>query len=194
MARRSKNGHDDDGKANTTAGHNSAARAETIRDVCRELAALDTQSTEINAARSKLLQTRVKGDLGMSIANFKAAYRLHGLEDDARDEYIDAIRETFAALGVGEQSDWLAQGFPKTAPGPAAPDDPAGATVAFGRQAGLVGRPATDNPHKPGSKQAIAWSHGWAEGQASIAAEMGAPKAGTARRRRRKAEDTHAAA
>src|SRR3546814_10647644 len=79
----------------------------------------------------ELKQTRIKGDLGMKIADFNAAYRLYKLEDDDRDTFLDAIRETFEALGIGQQLDWLK-----------AADDDAGVSDDAIREARVKGREA----------------------------------------------------
>lgn len=87
--------------------HNSGARRDTIKAVFRELQTIDDKSAEVNEERKKLLNTRVKGELGMKITDFRAAYRLYQLEDDGRDEMLDTLRECFDALGKGEQLDFL---------------------------------------------------------------------------------------
>lgn len=43
----------------------------------------------------------------MKIADFAAVYRLYKLEGDDRDAALDAIREGFKALGIGEQLDFV---------------------------------------------------------------------------------------
>jgi len=102
---RRKNGHDEGG--GDTASLNVANRAEVIRQVCVDLAALDAERQSISANIRELKQKRIKGDLGMKIADFAVAYRLYQLEQDDRDTLFDTLRETFSALGVGEQLDWL---------------------------------------------------------------------------------------
>jgi hypothetical protein len=88
-------------------GHNSKARAKVIRSACKELASLEAQRDEINSSMRGIRQTKIKGDLGMKLADFNAAYRLYKLEDDARSTFFDALRETFEALGVGSQLSFL---------------------------------------------------------------------------------------
>ena len=117
MAKRLRpdNGQDDEGMAGTTAGHNSAAREDTILAVCRERGALEAERATLTEQIGELMQKRVKGDLGMKIVDFNLAYRLYKLEGDDRDQCLDAIRECFTALGIGEQLDFLTHGFPKAA-------------------------------------------------------------------------------
>ena len=96
-----------DGKAGTTVGHNAKARAGIIRSACKELAELDRQSETINAERRELLNTKIKGDLDMSVADFRIAYRLYKLEGEKRDKLLDTMQETFKALGLGGQLNFL---------------------------------------------------------------------------------------
>jgi len=91
----------------STIGHNIKARAEIIQEVCRKVSELEAKRKQIGADISELKNKRIKGDLSMKIGDFNIAYRLYNLEGDARDELLDTVRETFNALGVGEQLDWL---------------------------------------------------------------------------------------
>jgi len=89
------------------AGHNSGARSQTIQDVCRRLTALESERKAISDDIRSLKQTEIKGNLGMKISDFNVALRLYQLEGDDRDELLSTVRETFEALGIGEQLDWL---------------------------------------------------------------------------------------
>ena len=86
---------------------NSEARAQIIREAIRDIASLEAERKSISEQIRSIKQTRIKGDLGMKIADFQAAYRLYCLEDESRNTFFDAMRETFSALGVGEQLNWL---------------------------------------------------------------------------------------
>jgi hypothetical protein len=86
---------------------NSAARATTIREVCQEIGELDRQIDGLKAERKMIVDTRIVADLGMKKAHFATAYKLYQLDHDERDVLQDTIRECFAALGVGEQLNWL---------------------------------------------------------------------------------------
>lgn len=86
---------------------NSEARHETIREVCESVAEFDRQIDGIKAERKALIETRIVAELGMKAKHFTAAYKLYQLDQDERDEMQDAIRECFAALGVGQQLNWL---------------------------------------------------------------------------------------
>ena len=89
-------------------GHNSNMRAQVINEAMAELTKLEGDRREVSEAIRSLKQTRIKGDLGMKIMDFNAAYRLYQLEGDDRAEMLDTIRETFEALGAGDQLDWVA--------------------------------------------------------------------------------------
>ncbi len=88
-------------------GDNSKARAATIVDVCRQVSQLESKRKVIGEEIRKIKNKQIKGDLGMKVVDFNVAYRLYQLEDEARDQLLDTVRETFKALGVGEQLDWL---------------------------------------------------------------------------------------
>src|SRR5690606_2806344 len=104
MARKLKNETTEPAPAQP--GHNAQARKKIIRDVCRELVRLEAQRKEISEKISELKNTKIKGDLGMKIADFAMAYRLYQLEGEDRDKLFDTLRETFSALGVGAQLDF----------------------------------------------------------------------------------------
>jgi ribosome modulation factor len=82
-------------------------RQKIIRMVIQECRSLTAEAQSINAQRRELLNKHVKGDLGMKIADFNSVLRLSSLEDDDRDVYLATLRETFAALEIGQQLDFL---------------------------------------------------------------------------------------
>ncbi len=88
-------------------GHNSAARKDQIILVIAELVGLEARRKTLGAEIRELKQTKIKGELGMKIVDFNAAYRLYQLEDDDRRAYLETLQETFQALGIGEQLDWV---------------------------------------------------------------------------------------
>ncbi len=99
MARARNNGADEI--------HVVGNRNEVIRQACADIAALEAQRKSIGDQIKAIKQQRVKGDLGMKIGDFNAALRLYSLEGDARDQFFDTLRETFNALGAGQQLDWV---------------------------------------------------------------------------------------
>lgn len=98
------NGSDHDSPPKT---HNMAARKQIIRSVCKEIVNLEKKIAELNAEKSSLLQKKIKGDLGMKIADFNVTLRVYRLEGEDRNDLFDTMRETFDALGVGGQLNFL---------------------------------------------------------------------------------------
>ena len=105
----------DDGAAG--AGHNSekssiikdpAERAALIESTVREVALLESERKELGERIRALKSANIKGRLGLKIGDFNAAFRVFNLEDDGRTAFLKTLRETFDALGVGEQLDFLA--------------------------------------------------------------------------------------
>ena len=82
---------------------NSASRAGIIKKTIRRIANLEAERKAVGAQITEIKQTVIKGDLGMKISDFNAALRLYGLEDEDRATYLDTLRETFEALGIGGQ-------------------------------------------------------------------------------------------
>ncbi len=160
---------DDDAPAQIS---NSAARADTIRDAIRELASLEAERKSISEQIREIKQIKIKGELGLKIGDFNAAMRLYGLEGDARDTFFDTLRETFSALGVGAQLDWIsAQERTKpTLDNPLAADitgDPKKMHAA-GRAVGLVGGNLAECPVPEDHPTAQHWQAGWHEGQSEL--------------------------
>lgn len=87
---------------------NTAVRKDIIMSVIKEVSSLEAQRKSIGEEIRSIKQTKIKGDLGMKIGDFNVAMRLYSLEGDDRDELLDTIHETFDALGMGEQLDWVA--------------------------------------------------------------------------------------
>ncbi len=120
-------------------GHNAKIRKEIIASVCRDLTTLNAKKDEIAAEISDIKKTRIKDGLGMKISDFNVAMRLYNLEEDTRDEFLSTVRETFDALGVGDQLDWL-EADKRLIKANTEPDDAAGEKAAA--EAGPVGAAA----------------------------------------------------
>lgn len=88
--------------------HNSKVRKDIINEVCRDLHALQSEKDSINEQIAELKNKRIKGDLGMKVSDFNFAYRAYKLEGKDRALLLDTMRETFEALGIGEQLDFIA--------------------------------------------------------------------------------------
>lgn len=166
MARRGKKSTEE--SQTTDKQHNAKARKATIVEVCGALKSLEAERESISEQIRELKNTRIKGDLGIKIADFNAAYRLYQLEDDARDTFLDTIRETFEALGIGQQLDWL-----KAADDAGVSDQAVKEARAAGREAGAVGKASTSNPHPKKSALRGAWEEGWLEAQDDLAETLG---------------------
>lgn len=82
-------------------------RKETILSVIKRVSALEAERKSIGEDIRSIKQTLIKGELGMKIGDFNVAMRLYSLEGDDRDELLDTIHETFNALGMGDQLDWI---------------------------------------------------------------------------------------
>ena len=92
----------------TMTGHNAQIRKRIINDVVREIANLEAKRKEISEEIRTIKQKKIKGDLDMKIADFNAVMRLYSLESEDRDKYLSTLQETFDALGVGDQLDFIA--------------------------------------------------------------------------------------
>jgi hypothetical protein len=104
-----------EGMAETTAGHNSKARAGVIRKIMGDLDSVDSRIAELQEER-KGIKGRIKADLGMKVADFNVLRRFYQLEDDPRDMLFDVLREGFKALSIGSQSSFLEAIDPKPEP------------------------------------------------------------------------------
>lgn len=110
MARRKRDGIEDEWGSNGDGPprtHNAGERAEIIRNACREITSLEAERQTIGEQIREIKQARIKGDLNMKIGDFNAALRLYKLEGEDRDQFFDSLRETFEALGVGAQLDFV---------------------------------------------------------------------------------------
>lgn len=96
-----------DDAAPPESGHNSAERAETIRDACQEIDEFERQIDGLKAEIKAIIETRIVAGLGIKKRDFALARKLHKLDHDERDGLFDSLRECFAALGIGEQLNWL---------------------------------------------------------------------------------------
>ncbi len=82
-------------------------RSTTIVNVIKRLAVLDDERRALTAEINDIKQREIKGELGMLITDFNIARRMYLLEGDDRRQMLATLRETFDALGVGEQLDFL---------------------------------------------------------------------------------------
>lgn len=85
----------------------SSNRKETIISVIKRVSALEAERKTIGEDIRSIKNTLIKGELGLKIGDFNIAMRLYSLENEDRDELLDTIHETFNALGIGDQLNWL---------------------------------------------------------------------------------------
>jgi hypothetical protein len=153
--------------AEHTSLSNSAARAETIREAVRVLAAKERQVQAINADIREYKTKHIKGDLGFKLSDWAAIYRVSQLEVEDRDALVETLREGFAALGIGQIVDWVdaAQATPRRAANGrhAAPDE---AARAWGRSDGLGGVHDHADDYPPGEPGHGDYMLGLADGEA----------------------------
>lgn len=168
MARKKKSEQTGAGEESgrVTAGHNAKVRKETIVDVCRQLHTLEAERKGISEQINELKQTRIKGELNMKIADFNAAYRLYGLENADRDQFFDALRETFEALGVGGQLDFLQTRYGRPAARGVDESAPVGSAAAAGEIAGSAGKAKSTNPYPLGTPARESWDEAFDAAQA----------------------------
>lgn len=166
-------------KANSEAppglGNNGGGdRAEAIRNACQRLAQMDVEIKGLQEDRANFKAEVIKGQLGMKIADFNMAYRLHGLEGSDRADLFDTLRETFRALGVGGQLDWLeaTANASRPATSPQASAESLAAANQGGLDAGLAGRNRESNPYEEGAPEHLKWDAGWVGGQRQNVARM----------------------
>jgi uncharacterized protein (UPF0335 family) len=94
-------------------GHNSGTvydakeRAKLIKNACERITTLTAEKKALGDEISSIKNELVKGKLGMKVADFNAALRLYNLEGDDRDAMLATVHETFDALGLGGQLDWV---------------------------------------------------------------------------------------
>jgi len=105
----------------TEIGDNSKpARAEIIRSIKAELDEIEIAKGELSL-RAKKAKGRIKAELGEKVADFNVLIRFVDLEEDPRSELNRLLKEGFAALGIGQQMNFMdAIDPPPAAPEPAA--------------------------------------------------------------------------
>ena len=86
---------------------NSAARAGIIREAHATISDFEKQIKGLKAEIKAVVETRIVAGLGMKKRDFAQARALVEMDQEERDSLQDTIRETFAALGVGQQLNWL---------------------------------------------------------------------------------------
>lgn len=151
-------------------------RADAIRKVIKDLRALEAQRETISGKIRELKQTVIKGDLAMKMADFAFARRLYDLDTDDQQTFFGTLRETFDALGQGDQLGFL-DALDKTEKQVGEGEDPTPERAEeLGFQAGKRGDKLTEHPFKlPRQKTLrIRFETGWERGQAEkVHSELG---------------------
>lgn len=87
-------------------GHNQTDRKSLIREIKGDIDAIEADIAVLMLSRKKA-KGRIKSDLGWKVADWNAMMRVVDLEEDARDELFNVMREGFQALEVGGQASFL---------------------------------------------------------------------------------------
>lgn len=103
MARKKKNGsNEDDISAETQAAqHNAGMRKDIMRDCAQSMRRIIAQRKELNEEAGDI-RKRLR-DCDINVKAWEAALRLSDMDDDeARNSYLDGLREAFEAIGTGQ--------------------------------------------------------------------------------------------
>lgn len=147
---------------------NERDRGAVIREFFRGMAKIDADRDALNQRASSLKNTLIKGELGLKISDVMAAYRLYNLEGQDRADYISTLKESFAALKVGDQLNFLDTVEEKdrevAAEIKAKLDQTPEAAFEQGKMAGLDYASMTENPYPAKSKHWLKWDEGYKAG------------------------------
>ena len=90
-----------------TQDHNVKSRAVIMTECATEMRRIKTERKELNEQAGDI-RKRLR-DVDINVKAWEAALRISDMDDvEARDAYMDGLREAFEALGVGQQMDWIA--------------------------------------------------------------------------------------
>ena len=85
-----------------TKDHNVKSRNALITECAAEMTRIQADRKVLNEQAGDI-RTRLK-DSSIHVSSFMAALQIKAMGDDeARDAYLDGLRESFEALGVGAQ-------------------------------------------------------------------------------------------
>lgn len=91
----------DQGTNGANKAHNIADVSKLIRDCAREMIEIKEARKELNERAGEIRQ-RLR-DSGVETKAFEFAVRVSEMEQEAKGNYIDWLRVSFEALGVGQQ-------------------------------------------------------------------------------------------
>ncbi len=87
----------------SNAKHNVANLNKIIKECAVEMSRIKRERGDLNEQAGDI-RARLK-DAGVQPAAFDFALRVQGMEQEARDNYLESLRLNFDALGIGLQSD-----------------------------------------------------------------------------------------
>ena len=88
-------------------GHNVGDLNKLIRECANEMAEIKGERAALNERAGDIRKQLT--DAGVQTKAFDFACKVAGMEQEARDEYLDSLRINFEALGVGAQSEMFAK-------------------------------------------------------------------------------------
>ncbi len=204
MARRGKSNGDGQQHDEAAEHLNGGTSVERLDDLPNIAARIDSAKAQSDEARSDLghIYHQAEED-GFHRRALKEAVRLRNMEPDKRRDYLASLNAYCDKLGIWNQGELLEE-----QPRPPQPDvsgsasalteeelrersaeanqDAAGYTHEVGRQAGLQGQTAVDNPWPEGTKAYGTWHTGLLQGLE----ERANSTVGKSKRGRRKATET----
>ena len=87
--------------------HSLKSRTNIQQECATEMRRIKATRKELNEQAGDI-RKRLR-DVDINVKAWEAALRISDMEDvEARDAYMDGLRESFEALGVGQQMDWVA--------------------------------------------------------------------------------------
>lgn len=162
MARKPKTNGDD----TATKGHNVKELYKVIRECAQEMNVIRRERQALNE-RAGDIRKRVK-DHGIQTGSFDFAVKQAEREPEARASYLDGIRLSFEALGIGGQGDMFP---PKSESGEGAEpendvEDRKAQCFDAGKTVALAGGDRDDMDFAQGSQDGEDWQAGWDAGKA----------------------------
>lgn len=88
--------------------HNVKDLNKLIRECAKEMIAIKEQRKDLNEQAGEIRQ-RLR-DSGVETKAFEFAVRVSEMEQEAKDNYIDWLKVSFGALGVGQQGSLFPNG------------------------------------------------------------------------------------
>lgn len=81
--------------------HNVGDLKKLISDCTREMNGIDDERSELNE-RAGDIRTKLR-DSGIQVEAFNFSRKLHKMDTEARDEYLDSLRLNMEGMGIGGQ-------------------------------------------------------------------------------------------